>query len=267
MAINYKFRTQLLFQYLKNVQTRYDIHSPFTYQFILSVWDDHNDHISFRIIENYRKQLKKSSTVLNIEDFGAGYDDQHKPTVRKALRDVVRSSARAPKGGRLLHKLVKFQQPKVALELGANLGFSTAYQASAMPPDARFMAVEGSHAIIQQAAATLQHTGTTAEMHHERFDRFLQHLIEQDVQLDYVLLDGHHCYTPTLQYYNAVSQQAAPGALVIIDDIHWSPGMQQAWQEIKVKPEVSISIDLFTMGLLFLKRNQVQEHFTLFSPL
>ena len=43
--------------------------------------------------------------------------------------------------------------------------------------------------------------------------------------------------------------------MVILDDIHWSKEMNQAWKTIKARPEISISIDLFEAGVLFFKRD------------
>lgn len=39
--------------------------------------------------------------------------------------------------------------------------------------------------------------------------------------------------------------------------------MQQAWQQVKQLPQVTVSIDLFHFGLLFFRKEQVKEHFKL----
>jgi hypothetical protein len=38
---------------------------------------------------------------------------------------------------------------------------------------------------------------------------------------------------------------------MIFDDIHWSRGMQAAWEQIKQHPRVRLSLDLFYVGLVF----------------
>ncbi len=39
--------------------------------------------------------------------------------------------------------------------------------------------------------------------------------------------------------------------------------MTQAWEEIKKDPQVSVTVDLYFMGLVFFRREQLREHFKL----
>jgi hypothetical protein len=39
------------------------------------------------------------------------------------------------------------------------------------------------------------------------------------------------------------------------DDIHWSPGMEEAWETIKKTPKVTVTIDTFQWGLFVLGMN------------
>ena len=41
----------------------------------------------------------------------------------------------------------------------------------------------------------------------------------------------------------------------IMDDIYWSRDMHKAWKEIISWPEVRVSVDLFHMGILLLRRD------------
>ena len=49
----------------------------------------------------------------------------------------------------------------------------------------------------------------------------------------------------------------------IFDDIHWSEGMEQAWDTIKAHPAVQVTVDLFGVGLVFFRREQPKQHFIL----
>jgi len=49
--------------------------------------------------------------------------------------------------------------------------------------------------------------------------------------------------------------------MLIFDDIYWSEGMKEAWAEIKVHPQVKVTIDLFWIGLVFFKSGQAKEDF------
>jgi len=50
-------------------------------------------------------------------------------------------------------------------------------------------------------------------------------------------------------------------ACIIFDDIYWSEGMQQAWTEICARPEVTLSLDLFHMGVVFFNPGLTKEHY------
>jgi hypothetical protein len=39
--------------------------------------------------------------------------------------------------------------------------------------------------------------------------------------------------------------------------------MEEAWEEIKSHPKVTVTIDLFFLGLVFFRKEQVKENFCL----
>jgi hypothetical protein len=51
-------------------------------------------------------------------------------------------------------------------------------------------------------------------------------------------------------------------SILIFDDIHWSTEMEMAWKQIQNHPQVTVTIDLFFIGLVFFrKENKVKQHF------
>lgn len=71
---------------------------------------------------------------------------------------------------------------------------------------------------------------------------------------DCFIIDAMH---PVLSY------ALTPQSVVVITNIHRSRRTQAAWQAIKANPQVTITIDLFYIGLVFFKPNQAREHFKL----
>jgi hypothetical protein len=49
----------------------------------------------------------------------------------------------------------------------------------------------------------------------------------------------------------------------VIDDIHWSSGMQAAWKQIISDPAVKVSIDLFNIGIIWFRNELSKEDFVL----
>ena len=51
--------------------------------------------------------------------------------------------------------------------------------------------------------------------------------------------------------------------LFVFDDIHWSQGMENAWKSIKEHPKTTVTIDLFFIGIVFIKKELSKENFTI----
>jgi hypothetical protein len=52
--------------------------------------------------------------------------------------------------------------------------------------------------------------------------------------------------------------------MVVFDDIHWSSEMEQAWSQIIADPRVTMSIDLFFIGLVFFRKEfRVKQDFAI----
>ena len=100
-------------------------------------------------------------------------------------------------------------------------------------------------------------------IHVGNFDDVLPEIIQQYQPLDFVYVDGNHQYTPTLSYFNQLIESLSPNGCIVFDDIYWSEGMQLAWKEIVNDPRVSLSVDFYHFGLVFIRQGVVKQHFKL----
>ncbi|HMU04946.1 MAG TPA: class I SAM-dependent methyltransferase, partial [Saprospiraceae bacterium] len=83
----------------------------------------------------------------------------------------------------------------------------------------------------------------------------------KEIQLvDLAFLDGHHAMEPTLAYYEQLIPFCHDNSIIVIDDIYWSEGMQSAWKNLIERPEVTLSIDLYDVGILFFKKELTKKH-------
>jgi predicted O-methyltransferase YrrM len=81
--------------------------------------------------------------------------------------------------------------------------------------------------------------------------------------VDLFFIDGNHRKKPSLQYFHQCLQHINDGSVLILDDIHWSEEMEEAWKEIREHASVTMTIDLFRMGLVFFKKGLSKEDFIL----
>ncbi|MFM2048524.1 MAG: hypothetical protein RI955_1072, partial [Bacteroidota bacterium] len=95
------------------------------------------------------------------------------------------------------------------------------------------------------------------------FEERLNEVLQQMQQVDFAFIDGNHRYEPTINYYKKILPFTHENSILIFHDIHWSEGMQQAWQEIINDDAVSISVDIFSMGFVFFRKGILKQHFVL----
>ena len=93
------------------------------------------------------------------------------------------------------------------------------------------------------------------------FDAILPDIVEKREEIDFVLFDGNHRKKATLNYFLTCLEKASENSVFIFDDINWSDEMREAWQEIKDHEQVTVTIDLFFMGIVFFRKEQAKQHF------
>ena len=96
------------------------------------------------------------------------------------------------------------------------------------------------------------------------FDHTLDQVLKSTTPFDFVFIDGNHRLEPTVRYFNQILPNLHANSIVVLDDIHWSKEMEQAWETIQQHPAVSLTIDLFFIGIVFFRAEQKEkEHFTI----
>ncbi|MDX2285066.1 MAG: class I SAM-dependent methyltransferase [Bacteroidia bacterium] len=242
-------------EYLRRAQGAQWLHSPFLYDCFQTVVRHQPSEAGARI-EAQRRTLARSSEQIRMQDYGAGGSGGLR-TVR--IADLARRSARHRRDGELLLRLCRRYQPRQGLELGVSLGFSARYQLSGWPEMA-FTGLEGDPGLAERAQQALHAEGFGGQVLPGEFTASLDRLIAAGYRPDYVLLDGNHRGAPTLEYVSRLLPLMPAGGILVLDDIRWSEDMWAAWQAVARLPEVTLSIDLLSMGLCFIRRPQAKQH-------
>ena len=255
-----------LSQYVKHqwrAQGNHLLHSPFVFDFYRHALKAKRS-ATVDAIAQFSKELKRDKRSLTRTDFGAGHGGKGGGTYESSVAETARRSSRRRKEGALLHNLVKYYQPKRLLELGTHLGISSLYQASALDDDAQLKTLEGDPALAALAREHIQQFDfQQVEVIEGAFTETLPSLQMETYKPDFVFLDGDHRYQPTMDYVHAILPHMPNESILILDDIYWSKGMAQAWEEVQTIPELTVTIDLFFFGVAFVKRPQKKQHFVL----
>ena len=99
------------------------------------------------------------------------------------------------------------------------------------------------------------------EQHVGNFDDVLPKILSEKEKIDFVFFDGNHRKEPTLNYFRQCLDKVHEGSVFIFDDIYWSLEMKEAWSEIKMNEQVTVTLDLFYLGIVFFRKEQVKQHF------
>jgi predicted O-methyltransferase YrrM len=259
-------KLNLLFRYCKyKIFSRHKyghgIHSPFIFDLITKVFNDKFRYEEYDEVEKMRDILSASDKEISVTEYGAG--SKILGTESRKIKDIVKYSSVNRKFGRLLFRLVKYFNPGTVLELGTSLGISTMYMAKASK-NTRVISIEGDRQLARFARQNFHKASLlNIDVINNSFENALPGIIKGLDERSFIFIDGNHEKGSTLQYFNQLSVKSGNNLIILFDDINWSAGMQEAWQQIKASPKVKITIDLFFMGIVFFKKGIEKQNFVI----
>jgi predicted O-methyltransferase YrrM len=254
------FRTRSLLNYLWHGKSRYHVHSDFVFQYINKVLRSSKHETIWMQIEALRAGLKRNTAPIQALDLGAKKDES-----LRTVSSKVRATAIPPLYGKLLSRTSNYFGAANILELGTGTGISALYLASG-PSVNRFITLEGNPELAAIANGMINKLGlTNSEVIVGDFNKTLVEALRKIGKVDLVFIDGDHRKQSTISYYESILPYAHNDTILVFDDINWSAEMQEAWQNIIARPEVSLSLDFYRMGMVFFRKEIRQpQHLQLY---
>ncbi len=236
------------------------IHSPWVFKFVKFVKNDKRHFYAYTDVEQLRKKLLKDETLLEVEDFGAG--SMLSPKKMRSVQAITTHAAKHPTIARLLFRMAQFYQPGVMIELGTSLGLTSAYLAKANLNGVLYT-LEGSAQVLEKANMNFQQLQLPNIITIPgNFDDTLPKLVQSLSTVDFAFIDGNHRYEPTIRYFRELLTKAHDQTILVFDDIHWSNEMERAWSDIQQDSRVTLTIDLFFIGIVVLDKGiRKKQHF------
>lgn len=246
--------------YFFTSQTKYDIHSPFVFDFIVNVLNVRKQKPHYHSIELLRSKMLKSTGQIRMKPLGARPQSAE---VMQKVSVVCERTSKSAKYAELLERICHYYQPQFAIELGTSLGISSLYQASGIANGVLYT-IEGNEDSVKVAKFNAEQAQLeNIQFIEGDFQTELPKLLAELPMLDYAFFDGHHALEPTLNYFEMCLKKAHNSSIFVFDDIRWSDEMTLAWEKIKNHPKVNVTIDLYSMGIVFFRKEQEKEHFVL----
>lgn len=243
-------------KYLAKAKGRHGTHSPFVYDFV-------DKCLRKKVNPTYLQQLKSISSFVikndyyfEVQDFGAG---SKKLPIKRNFKSIYRQNTTKGKYGKLLHKITNHYQPNRILELGTSIGIGT-ISLTRGDQDIIIETIEGDkniHSFVDKLFHFLDIKNTHTI--HSDFKSYISKYTGES--FDLVFIDGHHDGNALLNYLNELKQITHNDTIFILDDIRWSDSMLDAWKKIVKDEYFHLTMDLFRMGIVIPRKQQVKEHF------
>ncbi|MCP9769922.1 class I SAM-dependent methyltransferase [Lacihabitans sp. LS3-19] len=252
----------MYFDFLKyyfKAKNAHGIHSPFVFDFYNSIFKGKNAQEDFSEIENIRKLLLQNNKQIQRVDFGAGKKNNHPERVS----DLARTSLKPRKWAQMLYRLISKYQFQNIIDLGTSFGITTLYFSKAAP-NGKIKTLEGCPETLKIAKNNFRTLNTNnIETIEGNIDVNLALAINKFEKVDFVFFDANHQYKPTIKYFELCLSKIDENSCFVFDDIYWSEEMKNAWNTIIHHEKVSITIDLFFIGIVFFKKGIIKQHFIL----
>lgn len=252
------FQLKTYLSYWLDAVDEHSLHSPFLFDLYTNVIKPEAEGIVE--IEKLRGSLLKTHREIEVDDLGAG--SKHTSDSKRKISDIANTSLSDIRFSLLYRRIAQHIGAKNIIELGTSLGINTLYLAK--KNDAKVFTFEGSETIAEIAQDTFEFASAkNIELIRGNIDSTLYSSLSRMPKADLVFMDANHQYEPTLKYFEWLLTKVHHKSIVIIDDIHDSPGMEKAWKQLRHHDLVYTSIDLYRCGILFFDPSLNKQHVVL----
>ncbi|MBK9291257.1 MAG: class I SAM-dependent methyltransferase [Bacteroidetes bacterium] len=257
------FRFVNLLEYHTRKKGLHSLHSPFVYKLATEVLRSREAHPSFDLIKKARRLMLSNRNVIETVDFGANAGNSDFKTYRIRVNKLAKKRISGHKEMEILNRLARYMEAKHILEFGTSTGLSSVALATSHS-QAHLTTMEGCASVASVAQAVFEKLGiSNIELEIGNFNSLLPIVLQKLPRLDMVFFDGNHRKQATINYFHHCLTKAHPGSVFVFDDIRWSAEMYEAWKEIAAAPEVSVSIELKKLGIVFFRQGIEKQHFVL----
>ena len=235
------------------------VHGPFLYSLITNVFRKQISRDVVKNIENIRKRMLSDHRILKVTDYGSGQGRGEKDL--RQVKEIARMAPVKEKYGKLLAKLSGEYGRNCIIELGTSLGIGTMYLAAGAP-GAVVHTIEGCPGIAEVASENFKVAGyNNITLHKGTFREVLDGFIKMNIVPGLIFIDGDHREERMLEYFEKLYSLSDEGTVMVFDDIHNSKGMGAGWGKIMKDNRVTLSVDIFRMGLLFFRKGLTPASF------
>jgi predicted O-methyltransferase YrrM len=246
------FQTKAYLTYWLDAVDEHSLHSPFYFDFYTQVVKKTSEAVA--PFEKLRQKLLQDNRLIRTTDLGSRIS-----TRPRRVSSIAQASLSPATLSALYFRMIRHFKAHTILELGTSMGINTLYLAQ--QKDSTVTTFEGSPEIAEIARLTFDFAAAkNIRLIEGNLDSSLSEFLQSVRKVDFVLMDANHRYRPTMMYFEQLLTRVKEGTVVVVDDIHSSPEMENAWNELKNHKLVYGSADLFRCGILFFDPSLNKQH-------
>ncbi|MFM7327954.1 MAG: O-methyltransferase [Bacteroidota bacterium] len=239
----------------------YSIHSPLLYRFVNEALFKADNRMEV-VAEDFRNQFIRNQRPISSFDSGSGASVKSART----LADVVKHEVAGQRLASIFRRIIEFQQASRVLEVGTSVGITTLWLSA--NPAVEVVTLEANPDLVEIAQEAFKNAGrNNIRLIPGNADETLSSLLNQGWVPDVAIMDANHRFGPTMNYFRHLAEAMNDNGIIILDDIHYSREMTEAWREVCAAPRVTLALDCFRFGIVFFDRNLTKETVPIDVPL
>ncbi|MCD7916195.1 MAG: SAM-dependent methyltransferase [Tannerellaceae bacterium] len=241
-------KTILIYRSIRH-RNGHGVHSPFVFNLITKVIEEKRPYYTFHDIELLRKQLIYKEEKITYPD------RHHKGKLRtRSISKIVAQEGIKPKHGALLFRLANYFKPRSILHIGPSMGLSALYLSS-YQTGANCIALEHIEEFATISRWIYERAGRNpVSLQVGAYQNTLPPVLTSLNQLDLVYFntatetfENEWLFTTCLKYIHDQT-------VFVIKGIKSNKEMRAFWSAVTGRPKVTVTIDLYSMGLVFFNR-------------
>lgn len=228
-------------KYYFSASTKYQVHSPFVFEFLTDIFEDDRFYHFMGFIENYRRNLLGTGDKIAINN------------QTKTINQLVKQLSIQPKVGTILFKTVHQYKPNTLLEIGDSLGIAALYQATPNP-QVPLVSIMPNTTLADTTAQYFKRLGTrNIQLLVGDIAKNIPTALQQLNTIEQLFFNGFWGKAATLSYFETCLAKMPLNAVFIFRTPYASEATQAFWETIKKHKKVRLSIDIYDLGFLFFR--------------
>ena len=227
----------------------FGVHSPFVFNLITKVIEEKASYYCLDDIELIRKQMLYREEMITCPKYwrkGKAYS--------QTVGQIVKKLAIKSKHGALLFRLTNYFHPKEILQIGASMGLSTLYLSSyASGLRCRVLENEREFAKISRIVYE-KGARNPIDLRVGNYQESLSKVLEETDKFDFVFFNRPYEQQNNYLLFEMCLSKVHNETVFVFEGIKENGQIRKFWQTVCRCPEVTVTIDLYSMGIVFFNK-------------